>query len=139
MIRRPWSSAAAFAALTFALAGCTPSLNAVTTPPPSKSADMYHPLFEDDHIHLSKGATIGLDCYDFWWGSPCSGAVMTSDDPKVARVLPAYLKRAPSPWGPPRAEPQRERGFVVIATNPGQTTLHVRSEDGEAVVDVTVE
>jgi len=126
-------------ALAAASTGCAPTLGAVTTPPPSKAADLYHPAFDDDHIHLSKGATLGLDCYDFWWGTPCQGAVITSDDPTVARVLPAYLKRAPSPWAGAGASPQRERGFVVIATGPGETTVHVRSEDGESEVDVSVE
>ncbi len=127
-----------FVALS-ALAGCSPSLNAVTRPPPSKSADMYHPFGDPDSIHLSRGAAIGLDCRELWWGGACENAVMTSDDPNVARVLPAYLKHAPDPWMAGRVEPQRERGFVVLATGPGRTTVHVRSEEGESSVDVTVE
>jgi hypothetical protein len=135
---RPKNLAVLFATVS-ALAGCTPTLNAVTHPPPSKAADMHHPLFEDDHLQLSKGAAIGLDCREFWWGGACENAVMTSDDPTVARVLPAYLKRAPDPWMAGHVDPQRERGFVVLATGPGHTVVRVRSEEGEAEVEVTVE
>lgn len=122
-----------------ALSGCTPSLNAVTRPPPSKAADLHKPLFQDDHVHLSEGAAIGVDCRDVFWGLPCENAVVTSEDPAVARVLPAYLKRAPDPWMAGRVDPQRERGFVIMATGKGHTALHVTSEDGDGVVDVTVE
>ena len=134
--RRPAARLAAGLAVALALGACRPTLFALSTAPPGRTGwlDTKH-----RHLTVSTGVAIAFACEKL--GGPCKHARATSDDPAIAEVVPADLERLQA-----RVEPGwtastsmvPTSSFVVVARAAGETTIHVRSADGDRDLSVTV-
>ena len=124
------------AALALALAACAPTLAAETVAPPGRSArlDEIHGFWTTKgyRVELSQGTALALSCQR---GGPCEHLVATSDDVAIAEVRPASLGvlRASS-W----TNQQPAAAVVVVGKARGVTTVHLRSDDGDRDVRVTI-
>jgi hypothetical protein len=112
--------------------GCSPHFVAVTTPPVTRAARLDQ--FEDT-LEISPGVAVGFECFSWDWEA-CQKATASVDDPKIARVAPAYLDDVSKFWhwrGPaPRS------AFVIWGVAPGKTVVRVRSENANSEIEVTV-
>lgn len=124
--------------LFIALAGgCTPTLYAVSTPPPTRTARLYskQPVFGNrkHFVEISAGVALAFNCSD---GGPCRRATATSDDPGVAQVMPAHLDQLELDYLNSDTTPPAT--FVLTGVRPGETVVRVRSADGNASIKVKV-
>lgn len=125
--------------LGLATTGCSPSLYAVSTPPPTRDAEHSSIPFQDDVLRLSRGVAIAFDCYDPFLGGSCREATAKIDDPEIAKVFPAHLERAKDPYYGGYGDARRRSGFVMVGVKEGRTTVHVQSAEGVRNVVVIVE
>jgi hypothetical protein len=119
------------------VAGCGPFFNAVSAPPVGRTAQLDA---RNDTIEISAGVALAFECRGSV-GDPCVGASATTDDPAIARVLPAYLDRTSGRgdwYGGGYHGPAPRSVFVVYGVAPGKTSLRVRSERGNQELPVTV-
>lgn len=136
---RPMAKMTLFALLVLsALAGaCTPNLYAVSTPPPLRTAELRseQPLFSKRtyQVRLSAGVAMAFNCSH---GGPCRDARVTSEDPAVARVVPAHLNRLERDYM--SLDHNAPTTFVLMGVSPGETRVHLASADGDASIRVTV-
>ena len=116
------------------VAACKPTLYALSTPPPGRTGwlDTKHRTLE-----VSPGVAIAFAC-EKWDGGPCRKATATVDDPKIALVVPAHLARLEARMDDTDTSMVPATSFVVVARAPGETTVHVRSDDGDRTLTVTV-
>lgn len=124
-------------------AGCGPTLWQVSTPPPTRDVALDHEA-RAGTLHVARGVAVAFDCVEgFWWIDACRAATATSDNPEVARVLPAHLERETAqPAYGYQARPNLDRqrsGFVVVGASPGKTVVRVVSSKGTYELDVVVE
>lgn len=131
--------AAILLALSAMAAGCTPTLYAVSTPPPTRDAEHSQTPFQDDVLHVSKGVAIAFDCFDPFLGGSCRDASAKIDDPEIAKVFPAHLEREKDPYFGGYGDARRRSGFVMVGVKEGRTTVHVQSAEGVRNVLVIVE
>ena len=123
-----------FALCALALSGCV-HLSAVTTPPPTRTADL-----DDEHetIEVSAGAALGFECWHntFLGAGPCPNATARTDDPNTARVYPAYIDQLVPDYV--RRSMSEQVGFVIVGLRPGTTILRIKTDgtDDEYVVKV---
>jgi hypothetical protein len=117
-----------------ALAGCKPTLYALSTPPPGRTGwlDTKHRTLE-----VSPGVAIAFAC-DKWDGGPCKKATATVDDPSIASVVPAHLARLEARMDDTDTSMVPATSFVVVARASGTTTVRVHSDDGDRALTVTV-
>jgi len=119
-----------------ALTGCKPVLYALSTPPPGRTG-----WFDSKErtLEVTAGVAIAFACeHD---GGPCKHATARSDDPTIADVMPAHLARLDArvdPGWTPTTSMVPATSFVVIAHGAGKTVVHVRSDDGDRDLTVTV-
>lgn len=117
------------------LGACHPYLYAISTPPPGRVG-----WLDSDKrtLEVSSGVAIAFACEK---GGPCKNARATSDDPTIADVVPAHLARLDERIDPgftPTVSMVPATNFVVVARAPGKTVVHVRSDDGDRDLTVTV-
>jgi hypothetical protein len=117
------------------LAGCSPWLSALTTPPPTLKAELDR---VDETITLSAGVALAFSC-NSWDGLPCEAAKAQTDDPKVAQVLPAHLNQLTRSYGWEDRGPRAPTGFVIVGIEPGKTMLHVTTSSGNVSFAVVVD
>jgi hypothetical protein len=119
------------------LMGCQVRLSALTTPPPTRVADLNDGA---ETFVISRGAALAFECTysDFWSGGPCTGATVRIDDERIARVYPAHVDRL-VPGGFETMSTTQQVGFVVVGIAPGTTTLRVRVAEMDDEYEVTVE
>jgi hypothetical protein len=122
-------------------AACGPKFTALSTPPVSRTARLDT---HEETIEISAGVALAFECHTPG-GYPCSGASASSDDPAVARVLPAYTDDVSERWAWHGAAPHwawhgtaPRSVFVVYGVAPGRTVLRVRSQNGDEQLSVTV-
>jgi hypothetical protein len=123
-------------ALGVALAGCKPTLYALSTPPPGRSGWLDS---DDNSLEVSAGVAIAFACDH--QGGPCRHASATSDAPAIAEVRPAHLARLEArvdPGWAPTTSMVPATSFVIVAHGAGRTVVHVRSDDGDRDLQVTV-
>lgn len=119
------------------LAGCV-RLDAVSTPPATRSGEHAGDPFGSDEVRIAKGTVLAFDCLDTFDGAPCDLADFQNSNPEVASIRLAHLEREPSPWA--RGYDVRPRtGFVLVGQKAGRATLVIQSTVGEKTVDVLVE
>jgi predicted small lipoprotein YifL len=126
---------AAVAALA-SLAGCGPKFEALTVPPPSKTAELDD---EERTISVSKGVALAFECSSE--SQPCVSPSAKTEDAGIASVLPAYVDAvSPAVAGSQgRTAGAKPRSvFVVLGVAEGKTTLSVTTDDGDADFDVEV-
>jgi hypothetical protein len=118
--------------------GCTPNLYAITTPPPTRTAELRseNPIFakRKHFARLSAGVALAFNCSR---SGPCRGATAASDDPSIARVERAHLNRLEQDLM--SADSRSPATFVLVGVRPGETWVRVRSKSGNAKIKVTVE
>lgn len=119
------------------LMGCQVRLSALTTPPPTRVAD----LNDGDEIFvISRGAALAFECdySDFWSGGPCTGATVAIDDERIAKVYPAHVDQL-VPGGFETMSTTQQVGFVVVGVSTGTTTLRLRVDGMDDEYQVVVE
>ncbi|MCC6555662.1 MAG: hypothetical protein IT372_22090 [Polyangiaceae bacterium] len=134
---RAAAAPAALAAL-LALAGCAePHLEAITVPPPGKTAELIDSS-DERSIQLSQGVALGFSCT--YRSAPCAGATASSGDASVARAFSSYADELSSYYcdttGGQCATPGAV--FVLLGARPGATTLTVATDDGDVELSVEV-
>jgi hypothetical protein len=122
-------------------AACGPRFTALSTPPITRTARLDT---RAESIELSTGVALAFECHAAS-GQHCIGARASSDDPAVARVLPAYMDDLSERWGWHSPAPHwawhgsaPRSAFVVYGVAPGKTVLRVRSDNGDEELAVTV-
>ena len=102
------------------LSGCEPRLVALSSPPPSKLAELDN---ESGTITLSQGVALAFSCTKY--RRPCDGPAST-DNPETAEVRGAFLddltKLAQS-------GPRPANVHVLIGRDAGLTQLHIDGRD----------
>jgi hypothetical protein len=116
-------------AIGLVASGCGPWFYSVTTPPPTRTAELNT---KDKTITLSPGVALGVICEK---SGPCRNASATSDDPNIARILPAHLNHLHYAGF---AGNRQAATFVVVGITPGKTKVRVTSSDGDKTLTVTV-
>jgi hypothetical protein len=125
---------ASVALAALALSGCV-HLSAVTTAPPTRTADL-----DDEHesIRVSAGAALGFECsyHNGFFSGPCPEATAKIDDSNVAKVYPAYLDELTYELS--RSSTTQQIGFVIVGIRPGSTILRITTNGthDEFVVNV---
>lgn len=131
------AACALFGLIALSSTGCTPSLAAVSTPPPTKTARLYskQPLFQKlrYYANLSTGVALAFTCTH---GDPCKNAKISIDDPTVVKVLPAHLARLE--MEPLRRDSLPPSTFLLVGLQPGNTTVRLRASGADATIAVTV-
>lgn len=112
--------------------GCNPVFHAISAPPLAKTARLDS---RAETIELSPGVALAFECLNPA-GDPCEKATASVDDPKVAGVAPAYLDRLSASWR--WRGPQPQSGFVVWGVAAGKTVIRVRSDSGDAELEVRI-
>lgn len=126
-------------ALGLLASGCSPTLYAVSTPPPTRDAEHVQTPFQDDVVRVSRGVAMAFDCYDPFLGGSCRDASAKIDDTEIAKVFPAHLEREKDPYFGGYGDARRRSGFVLVGVKQGRTTVHVQSAEGVRNVVVIVE
>ena len=120
------------------LVGCTPHLYAITTPPPTRTAELRseNPIFakRKHFARLSAGVALAFNCSN---SGPCRGATATSDDASIARVERAHLGRLEHDVMSVDSTPPTT--FLLVGVQPGETWVRVRSKSGNTKIKVTIE
>ena len=134
-MNRSLASFVVLAALT-AIAGCGPTFEPLTVPPPTKTA-----TFDDEErtIEVSRGVALAFECLD--QGKPCASPAAETEDSAIATVLPAYVDAlSPAMAGSQgRTAGAKPRSvFVVLGVAEGTTTVSITSDDGDADFEVKV-
>jgi hypothetical protein len=96
---------------------CSPTLTLVTPAPPNRIVAANH---QDDAMTISEGVAVAVDCYH-WTTGACTGVRATTDDPNVARVLPAHIAKLADMYGNEKSA----ASLAVVGVSPGVTTLRV--------------
>jgi hypothetical protein len=114
--------------LAGALVGCENRYEALTAPPPGLTASL-----DDDGktIRLSKGVSIGFECFDGASREPCSRDA-SSDDQGTALIFPASLDTVTE--YDYQHGPQTRSAFVVVGIAEGRT--EVQAGGGSLAVTV---
>jgi hypothetical protein len=118
-----------------ALAGCGPTLYALSAPPPGRTGWLDS---DKDTLDVTDGVAIAFACEKH---GPCRNARAQSEDPNVAEVVPAHLARLDPRIGDAWAftiSMVPATTFVVVARATGRTVIHVRSDDGDRDLTVRV-
>jgi len=120
-----------------ALSACNPYLTAQSLAPPGRSARLdevtnFWGVIKRYRMELSQGVAMAVSCN---YGGPCEHLQVTSRDPGIAEVRPASLGVL-QPAGMFNAA--TASAVVVVGRAPGTTTLHVKANEGERDVIVTV-
>jgi len=121
------------------LAGCQdPNIEAITSPPPGRSAEL---IDSDDErsITLSQGIALGFSCT--YQNAPCKGASVSVGDAAVARAFASYVDELSTYFcdhdgGGECSTPGTV--FVVLGAKPGSTTLTVSTDDGDVELSLEV-
>lgn len=135
-----------YAALTVgALAACDPHLVAQTPSPPGRTArlDAVQTFWGIDHytLTLSQGVAFALTCEH---GGPCKDVKATSEnaaiaDPRrgsLARLAGAHATYANN--ANDFMNRQTVETTVIVGRSVGTTRVHVKTSDGERMIEVTV-
>ena len=119
-----------------ALAACKPYLNAESPAPPGRTARL-EPVdgfwgIKRYHAEISQGVALAVSCSH---GGPCRHMKIRSEDPSIAEVRLASLGVLQ-----PAAiySSATAAALVVVGRAPGKTRIHVATDDGGRVIDVTV-
>jgi hypothetical protein len=128
-VRRAWVLAA------LALGACKPTLYAMSMPPPGRTGWLDS---KELTLEVSPGVALAFAC-EKWDGGPCRKATATSDDPRIADVVPAHLARLDARLDNTTTSMVPATSFVVVAHAAGTTAIHVHSDDGDRTLDVTVD
>ena len=122
-----------------ALVGCAdPNLEAITSPPPGKQAELVDSS-DARTIKLSEGVALGFDCK--YENAPCAGASAEVGDPAIARVFPSYVDELSSYLCDREGSGNCSKPgvvFVVLGGKPGETTLTVTTDDGDIEMSVKI-
>jgi hypothetical protein len=128
---------AAILAASALLAGCDPTLSALTLPPPTGVAELD---WQAETVRLSQGIALAVECT--YRGSPCESAEASSDDEAIVKVLPAYVDLLAPGDGTGRtqgAATDPRAVFVLVGNAQGTTSVTITSADAsDAVLSVTV-
>jgi hypothetical protein len=126
-----------FAVVCVAVMGCQVRLSALTTPPPTRVADLNDGA---ETFVLSRGAALAFECdySDFWSGGPCTGATVAIDDERIAKVYPAHVDHL-VPGGFDTMSTTQQVGFVVVGVSTGTTTLRIRVDGMDDEYEVVVQ
>jgi hypothetical protein len=98
------------------LAGCENRYEALTAPPPGLTASLDD---QEKTILLSKGVSIGFECFDGTNREPCSRDA-SSADRGTALIFPANLDTVTENY---QHGPQPRSAFVVVGIAEGQTKV----------------
>jgi len=121
-------------ALLLLVAACNPTLYAMSTPPPGRVGWLDT---KERTLEMSNGVAIAFAC-EKWDGGPCRGATAASADPAIADVVPAHLARLDARLDNTDVSMVPATSFLVVGHKPGKVTIHVRSDDGDRELEVTV-
>lgn len=115
--------------LALGVAGCEPTLSALTTPPPGREAELDT---ESDAVRISEGVALAIECRG--QSGPCTALSLESDDPAVADARVVFRDElAYSSSGPRSAT-----AFVVVGRRPGETRVRLTSDEGSRSLEVEV-
>ena len=123
------------------LAACNPTLTAQSIAPPGRSmvfdsVDGFWGNTKYYRLEMSEGVAFAVTCEK---GGPCERLVATSDDPGVAEVRPAALQKLlQTDFRSPNQTQVAFSAVVIVGKHPGQTTIRLRSKDGNRDVKVTI-
>jgi hypothetical protein len=118
------------ALLLLTLAGCDPTLEALTAPPPGATAVLDN---ENQTIRLSRGAAMAIACTD--GGQLCDDMSVVVADASIAGARVAFHNVLEFTF----EGPQPATSFVVFGKSPGKTTVIVDSAAGGVTYDIIVE
>lgn len=124
-----------------ALAACNPTLSAQSIAPPGRnmvfdSVDGFWGNTKYYRLEMSEGVAFAVTCEK---SGPCEKLVATSDDPGVAEVRPAALQKlVPTDYRGMNQTQIAMSAVVIVGKHPGQTTIRLRSKDGNRDVKVTI-
>lgn len=124
----PLLAAAAF------VAGCEPTLVALTVAPPTAVAEVDN---AEKDVRLSQGIALAIECT--YQGSPCENATASSSDPEIVRILPGFvdlLSPGDAYQRPASDEPRAV--FIFVGGKPGDAKVTLTTSDTNAEVDVKV-
>jgi hypothetical protein len=124
-------------AVVVALSACNPYLTQQSLAPPGRAARLDEitnvwGVVKRYRMELSEGVAMAVSCY---YAGPCEHLQITSRDPAIAEVRPASFGVL-LPAGVFNA--QSASALVVVGRAPGTTTLHVKANQGERDIIVTV-
>lgn len=120
------------AALLF-VAGCDPSITALTNAPPTAVAELDTMA---DTVRVSQGIALAVECT--YQGSPCENAEAVSSDESIVRVFPAFvdLLSPADTYASISAKPRS--AFVLVGGKPGDATVTIKTSSGDGDAELTV-
>jgi hypothetical protein len=127
----------ALVVLAFA-AGCGEvRVEAITVPPPGKTAQLDT---EDQTLHLSRGVAFAFECteWDNSYDGPCRNARVTATNPDVASAYKSYVDSLAPTWDGGDVGPRSRAAFVVVGLAVGDAKVRVDTSEDYLTIDVTV-
>ena len=115
--------------LALGVAGCEPTLSALTTPPPGREAELDT---ESDAVRISEGVALAIECRG--QSGPCTALALESDDAAVADARVVFRDELASSTGGPRSA----AAFVIVGRRAGETRVRLSSDEGSRTLAVEV-
>jgi hypothetical protein len=123
----------ALAMLVF-VAGCDPTITALTAAPPTAVAEM--DSFEET-VRISQGIAFAVECK--YESNPCEDAEATSSDTAIAQVFPAFVDiLSPGDTYQSGIAKRARSAFVIVGGKPGDATVTITTSSGDGDVDLAV-
>lgn len=117
------------------LGACSPSLYLESPVPPNRVARLDDP---SDKLEMTEGVAVAMGCSRA--GGMCNEVSASTDDPRIARVLPAHFARVEHGFrgGYGMEWTSGTSALAVVGIAPGSTKLRVVTEGHARTYDVTV-